>query len=257
MSRAGGRQDYDFGSMDDEYRGFDPREGEGARGPLILALAGVRAEEGALPVVFADASPYKRVPQEAGGSETPDQALRIYDQLDGSARTEPESVDESGEPVLQGGPPIELRPGEEEDLDTETGVPRAVLSQVEALSDLNNVADAPEEARPVVESAPLPVIEAPAAPTSNLFAFDADGAFLVQIAALRSQDAADSAWLRAVAEFPDVYAGAEKRVQRADLGAKGIFYRLRVGAFETRSKASAFCDELKKRGKTCIVATTG
>ena len=50
-----------------------------------------------------------------------------------------------------------------------------------------------------------------------------------------------------------MYFGAEKRVQRADLGAKGVFYRLRVGAFEARADATEFCNALKATDQTCIV----
>jgi cell division septation protein DedD len=157
--------------------------------------------------------------------------------------------------LLQGGPPINLRPGEETDLDEATGIPRAALAQVEALENLDNVPDA-------VVSAPLTDIPTPALqvePTLELpsakFAFDASGTHLVQIAALRTQAAADAAWSSAVGAHPGLFTGAEKRVQRADLGAKGVFYRLRVGAFAERTNASEFCDALKERGETCIVVS--
>lgn len=272
MSGAARGQDYDFGQLDDEYRGFDPREGEGARGPLILALAigvllifgaviwntykqGVRQEPGALPIIFADDSPYKRVPSERGGTTAPDQDMRIYDQLDGSER---DVVNETPDAnlVLAGGPPIELRPDQLEDLDPVSGIPEAVLAEAQKYADLDELPDTPEDVTASVITAPLPEPEAePVLETGPDFAFRSDGAFLVQIAALRSQEAADTAWGQAIAENPSIFRGAEKRIQRADLGAKGVFYRLRVGAFETRTTASAFCDELKKRGKTCIVAT--
>jgi len=54
-------------------------------------------------------------------------------------------------------------------------------------------------------------------------------------------------------KFGTTLTGTEKRVQRADLGARGVFYRLQVGAFDTRDNASAFCNHLKSRGGDCIV----
>lgn len=271
MSRTSDRQDYDFGPFEDDYRGYGPGEVESARGPLILALAGgvllifgaviwntykqgVRSEAGALPIVYADASPYKRAPENPGGVIAPDQDRLIYDQIDGSERSVPASTQMQGE-LLQGGPPIDLRPGEESDLDEATGIPRAALAQVEALGDLNNLPDA-------VVSTPLgelPDIASPVEPTLEIpsakFAFDAEGDYLVQIAALRTQAAADAAWGSAVGTHPGLFSGAEKRVQRADLGAKGVFYRLRIGAFVERTEASKFCDALKERGETCIVVS--
>ena len=46
---------------------------------------------------------------------------------------------------------------------------------------------------------------------------------------------------------------ADVDIQRADLGAKGIYYRARVGPFPTRSEAIEVCEKLKAAGSTCIV----
>ena len=275
MNRASDNHDYDFGPFEDDYRGFEPRDGEGNRGPLIVALAGglllifgaviwntykegVRVDAGALPIIFADATPYKRAPENPGGTVAPDQDRVIYDQLDGGKRqlaalAEPEQIKPEPvlpQPILQGGPPIMLREGEETDLDEASGIPKAALRQV---IEMENRAKA-EQAK--IEN--VAVTAAPAAePRLNLpsskFTFEASGNYLVQIAALRTEAAADAAWLSAVGEHPAIYNGAQKRVQRADLGAKGVFYRLRVGAFGERPEAVSFCDALKSQGETCIV----
>lgn len=282
MSRASNKQDYDFGPFEDDYRGFGPGDGETARGPLILALVagvvlifgaviwntykqGVRSEAGALPIIYADASPYKRAPDNPGGVTAPDQERRIYDQIDGSDRAvttasagaaaqNAASENDGGQgELLQGGPPIELRPGEETDLDEATGIPRAALPQVAALADLDNLPDTAPVAASAASVAPKP--EPSLTLPSSKFAFNTSGDFLVQIAALRTQEAADAAWGGAVGANPGMFTGAEKRIQRADLGAKGVFYRLRVGAFAQRTEASEFCDALKARGETCIVVS--
>ena len=267
-------QNHDFGPFSDDYRGYDLDDSEGARGPLILALvggimlifgaviwntykAGVRTDAGALPIVYADAEPYKTRPDDPGGVVVPDQERRVYDELDGSVRSDADFktalvLDENSEEVLQGGPPINLRPGEESDIDEVTGIPKAALPQIQALADLENVPDEIEASAAVTQTSASD-LATPAPVIAPQFAFDTSGEFLVQIAALRTQEAADTAWQGAVANLPDVYAGAEKRVQRADLGAKGVFYRLRVGAFGDRADASAFCDALKEKDQTCIV----
>ncbi|MCH2456470.1 MAG: SPOR domain-containing protein, partial [Henriciella sp.] len=85
------------------------------------------------------------------------------------------------------------------------------------------------------------------------FAFTANGPFLVQISAVRSQAAADEAWSRVQSRYPDVFTGAEKVVERADLGANGIFFRVRAGRFDTRSDASEFCESYKRVGGDCII----
>ena len=42
-------------------------------------------------------------------------------------------------------------------------------------------------------------------------------------------------------------------VRRADLGAKGIYYRTMVGPFVSAQQANELCSNLKAAGGTCIV----
>ena len=44
-------------------------------------------------------------------------------------------------------------------------------------------------------------------------------------------------------------------IQRADLGARGTFYRVRVGPAASRSEAVQFCESLKSQGADCFVAS--
>lgn len=266
MSRTVDRHPYDAGAFEDDYRGFDLRDDEGGRGPLILALAmgvllifgaviwntykqGVKPKTAALPVIFAEDAPYKRKPDDAGGAANADLDRRIYDQIDGSARTTP--LDQAGggisaEPVLHGGPPIELRPGRTTPVESPSPAEKQGATGTAASAPLPEPVEAalPEDAAAPV-AAPIP--------PEPIQAFAEDGQFLVQIAALRSEAAADAAWGQFVLDDADLFSGAQKLVQRADLGAKGVFYRLRAGAFAAREDASSFCDALKARDKTCIV----
>lgn len=261
MSRSFDKHPYDAGAFEDDYRGFDMRDEEGGRGPLILALAlgvllifcaviwntykqGVKPNIAALPVVFADAEPYKRAPDNPGGVAADDLEHRIYDQMDGSVRANTLGDGAAAQHVLVGGPPVELRPGRTGELERRTVEPASTDVTSSALPEI--------AAAPIVE-APIAAVPSQSATPATAQWFAADGGFLVQISALRSETAADTAWERFVADDSDLFAGAEKMIQRADLGAKGVFYRLRVGAFAERTNATAFCDALKARDKTCIV----
>ena len=42
-------------------------------------------------------------------------------------------------------------------------------------------------------------------------------------------------------------------IRRADLGAKGVFYRAMVGPFESGDEADQFCNGLKQAGGQCII----
>lgn len=268
------RKDLSYETVDDDYRGFDYQDEDNARGPLILALAlgvllvfgavvwntyrqGVRTGAGDIPIIAAESSHFKRAPDEQGGLQDDDLNRRIYDQLDGSSRTTPAPVSASlgvasPEEALgaQGGPPIELRPVQDGG-----GVGEVLPDerQVAALSDLSGAAErSPILPAPIAEIE-RPVVPPPPAEPEPLFAFDPAGEYLVQLAALRSREAADVEWNKATRAHPDMFRGADKRVQRADLGQKGVFFRLRVGAFADRGAASAFCDALKAGGGQCIV----
>ena len=275
-----------YAPFDDDYRGFEIRDDETARGPLILALAigvllvfgavvwntyrqGVRSSGAGIPSVIADAQPYKRTPEDRGGVAVPDTDKRFYDQMDASDR--PESTDTSiadfedarSTEFLQGGPPTELRPGIESDAanetDPENGMPNIVADQVRALANLDERPAGSDEDVAIASTnpAPMPMAAGPMVNSQAMseFEFSDNGAFLVQIAAFRSEEAAESAWRKASGSRPDIYQGASKHIQRADLGAKGVFYRLRVGAFDERSEATAFCTTLKSAGENCIVVT--
>jgi hypothetical protein len=261
--------------FEDDYRGFDIRDDETARGPLILALAigvllvfgavvwntyrqGVRSNGGGLPSVIADAQPYKRIPDERGGLEVRDTDKRFYDQMDASERIpDLASLDGGdGSDMLQGGPPIDLRPTDDEvdGSDPDNGMPNSVADEVAELADLSR----PDRGIDSEALAPMPAPRAPLPPpreVSPQFAFSEGGQYLVQVAAFRTQDAAEAAWRKSASEYPNLYRGAGKRIQRADLGAKGVFYRLRVGGFSQKKEADAFCDALKAEGDNCIVVT--
>lgn len=99
----------------------------------------------------------------------------------------------------------------------------------------------------VVELNPQP--EAPALPN-----FTPGGRYVAQLAALQSEAATTSAWRRFSSRAPDLFAGAEMDVERADLGARGIYYRVRAGYFADREEATLFCERIRRMGQDCIVA---
>ncbi len=77
------------------------------------------------------------------------------------------------------------------------------------------------------------------------------GDYLVQISASGSDAAARSSFAAAQRRY-SALAGKSVDVQRADLGAKGVFYRARVPA-GTRDQATALCRQLQSQGGQCMV----
>ena len=104
-----------------------------------------------------------------------------------------------------------------------------------------------EAETPMVELNPQP--DAPEMPT-----FAANGRYVAQLAALQSEASVEPSWRRFAARAPALFAGAHMDVQRADLGARGIYHRLRAGYFASSDDATLFCERIRQMGQDCIVA---
>jgi len=107
---------------------------------------------------------------------------------------------------------------------------------------------APQAAAP----APAPASVVPAASPAKP-AFTASGAWLVQIAATSSEASALTEWTRHSKAAADLFAGAERVIQQADVNGKTV-YRLRVGSFASKEDATAFCSAFKAKGGNCYPA---
>ncbi|MFC6199829.1 SPOR domain-containing protein [Ponticaulis profundi] len=271
-----------YSAFGDEYRGFDARDDESSgRGLLVVGLAvgvvlvfgtvvwnayqsGVKKDASDTPIIRADAEPYKRKPDESGGVETPNKEKRLFDSVDNREREPQEmlaSTRTESEQVIGDGP-RDIRPGGGGATPNATPTPVTTPTPYPTPTPTATPTPAPAPA-PVYTPTPEPTPEAvrqPVEPTlipdqSNNGAFDQSGQYLVQIMALRDMPTAEKAWSQLVEAHSDLFGGAVMDIQRADLGAKGIFYRLRAAAFATRADAETFCNALKSRGQSCIVAT--
>lgn len=103
-----------------------------------------------------------------------------------------------------------------------------------------------QQARPA--PAPTPALAAPAPQAA------ATGGIRVQLASLRTPEAARSEWGRLKQANPDLLGRLSAVAVRADLGEKGIYYRIQAGPFADPTAAGRLCGELKKRNLGCAVA---
>ena len=126
---------------------------------------------------------------------------------------------------------------------------------------------APPPAQTLPETAPPPVADRtlaeaetpmvelnPQPDVSGMPQFSANGRYVAQLAALQSEAAVRPAWQRFVARAPNLFADANMDVQRADLGARGVYHRLRAGYFATSDDATLFCERIRQMRQDCIVA---
>jgi cell division protein FtsN len=101
--------------------------------------------------------------------------------------------------------------------------------------------------KPVAASgtvAPKPVTAAKPAP----------GSYLLQIGAYKSESEAMAAWKGYQSKHAALVAGFAPDVQRADLGSKGVWYRLRISSFADKDAAAALCERLKSQNGACFLA---
>lgn len=84
----------------------------------------------------------------------------------------------------------------------------------------------------------------------------AGGKMVVQLGAYRSHDEAESNWKKIQDKNSSMLSGRSHVIVRADLGTKGVFYRLRIPGFSDMGSAQDFCHKLSARGQACM-ATKG
>ena len=109
----------------------------------------------------------------------------------------------------------------------------------------------PVAAIPAAKPKPKPVVAAAdAAPQAAAAA----SKYLVQIGSKQNQTEALATFADMQQKYPTLLANYRPMVQKADLGAKGVWYRLRIGPINDKATASKLCTQLKSQGMPdCLV----
>ena len=113
------------------------------------------------------------------------------------------------------------------------------------------VAAATGQPAPKVEAKPDQPVQTAAVTPAGGSGTSAGGGFQIQLASVPSEDAAQAEWTRLSARHKDLLAFTPV-VTRADLGDKGIYYRLRAGPFADKAAADAFCSTLTADKISCV-----
>ena len=77
--------------------------------------------------------------------------------------------------------------------------------------------------------------------------------YAVQVTSERSESNAQAALQALQAKYPNQLSGRQPIIRRADLGAKGTYYRVLVGPFASVEEAAGLSSRLKAAGGNCIV----
>ncbi|WP_439925630.1 SPOR domain-containing protein [Nitrobacter sp. JJSN] len=79
------------------------------------------------------------------------------------------------------------------------------------------------------------------------------GGYVVQVSSQRNEADAQASFRALQGKFPSVLGSRAPLIKRADLGAKGVYYRAMVGPFGSSEEASHFCGNLKSAGGQCVI----
>lgn len=124
-------------------------------------------------------------------------------------------------------------------------------TQSETVSAEYQAAPAAAVAEPAPEPAPaettVAALPEPAAEPT------ADGGIRLQLASVPNEDDVAGEWKRLKKRIGAPLDNLDLHVERADLGAKGIFYRLQAGPFADRSAAASACQDIKAAGGKCLI----
>ena len=75
----------------------------------------------------------------------------------------------------------------------------------------------------------------------------------MQVSSQHSEAEVQDSFRALQAKYPDVLGGKQPMIRRADLGAKGVYYRALVGPFGSAEEAASMCSSLKAAGGSCLV----
>jgi len=196
------------------------------------------------PLITADDSLIK-VPPEANEADNrfENGDLHIYDVITGNMTDKSDTEDGT-----------EMDMGDSMGEATATPSDDMVLQDKESVVEMEIMDETPL-AEAQTESMSEPMEEPMEDPMANSddFVSPLAGAYAVQISSVRSIEQAEITYGTLQQRFPVLLASREPMVQRADLGERGIFFRLAITGFATRPAAEDFCDALKEGGQDCFV----
>jgi cell division septation protein DedD len=248
----------DFGPQDPKPQFLDPEPParRRLRGPLlifvVMALSAgglwvaynssqTRAP-GDVPVIQADQGTTKTRPQQPGGMAIPDQDKLVYNQGKGPPQVE----------KLLPPPEVPLpRPAPSGEAASATPAAPAVAVTPAvpppAQPPATPATAVPTTTAPAVAAVPPPPAPAPPVPVAAVTGYR------LQLGALRSEEAARHEWEKLKKAHGDLLGALNAAWPRADLGERGIYYRIQAGPVGDVATAEQLCGELKRRNVGCIL----
>lgn len=231
-----------------------------------------------VPIVRADSGEYKTTPENPGGMEVPYRDSTVFSSND-TDTTENILADNAEEPVSrdtafaglkteEDSAPVETAPAEDDVAMNKVEPVLPPTTHDTLVQEAIGTSPVAEEA-PVakVEEKPAPVEEPKTVATKEIDEAPAKtepaagtasakikpGGSYVQLASVKDPSGAASEYKKMQVKY-SALSGVDYRTQKADLGAKGTFYRIQAGPM-SKDSATSVCNSVKAKGGSCLVVT--
>ena len=196
---------------------------------------------GEVPLIRADDKPMKMKPDQPGGMPVPDQNVSVYDPKPGAAPVE-KLLPPPEQPMPRPVPREATAPPAPSTAPTQSAPAATAAPQQQAAATI---------AAPKAPAKPAPAKEpAATAPAKSVPA----GPVRLQLASLRTPEAAKEEWSRLKREHPELLGRLTAVAVKADLGDKGVWYRVQTQSFDNAVAAERLCADLKKQNIGCSLA---
>lgn len=204
-------------------------------------------------IVKAEQAPTKIVPVSPGGAEFKHKDKEIYDALDPSQK-KPEKTQALPKTEAPKRPELIEKPVK---VQAVAQKPKPATVKEEVTSYVSPIPKAeqsktlinPDPYSPVEEKKPDPIVQA--VKKAEQKSADVKG-HSVQLGAFGSEEEAQANWAKIRRSHLDVLDTESHKIVKADLGAKGVFYRLRVTGLASKEAAGALCKTLSARKQGCF-----
>lgn len=232
---------------------------------------GERGADDSVPIIRAESDEYKVRPEDKGGMIIPNKDSTIFETMSSDAQSESGSekkveslLEDSEQPLKKEDVFVEDKPAVSAEKTNDDSVPP---SSAPSSSELTSVKEDTVEKDSAKDQKTdvIDVLKAEAG-TKDMSASkqsiakkeektsakqETKGSVYIQLAAVKSEGDAKTKWDKLKSSYPSLNSLSLK-VEKADLGAKGIFYRVQAGP-TSAANAATLCTKIKAAKGDCLI----
>jgi len=224
---------------------------------VLIAKDELTATAVDVPLITAADTPVKRRPENPGGLDIPNRDRVVFDLLATAeqATASAKAATAAPEPAISL-TPVEVAPVVKSA--TEQAFAPVVVDTPAEVDAIASLLEATPAAKPAAPKVVTPAKVEPAETLTEKVVAEAvkgSGSFGVQLASFAQESDAKTAAKRYADKFKGDLANMNADIQRADLGAKGVRYRVRFIGSATKAAANTLCKQLKTQGQGCFAVS--